>query len=61
MIRDHEKPLRDRFNLLMRRYNDLLMCVEDNYEGETRHETAKRMIQERQNGVPVDSPMKVAS
>jgi len=30
-------------------YNDLLMCVEDKYQNETRHETAKRIIVENQN------------
>jgi len=30
-------------------YLDLLYCVENKYENETRHETAKRLLTEAQN------------
>ena len=32
-------------------YFDLLMCVESKYPGETRHQTAKKYIRERENPI----------
>ena len=45
-------------------YNELLYAVASKHEGETRHETALRYIQERENrteGPCVDSPNEIKS
>ena len=36
---------RDYINVLQNKYDDLIFQVENKYEGETRHDTAKRFIQ----------------
>jgi len=43
-------PKEDDLESVRNKYNQLIMAVENKYEGETRHETALRLIQESQNG-----------
>lgn len=44
---DHAvEPLVEEIKVLKDKYHELIMAVGNKYEGETRHETAKRYIQE---------------
>lgn len=40
----------DRLLKIEEKYNQLIMAVESKYPGETRHETAMRYINDRENG-----------
>ena len=50
LFTDYESLERER-DALSEKYNELLYCVANKYEGETRHETAKRIIRNNQSGI----------
>ena len=59
LVSERDEALRER-DALREQYQELLYCVANKYEGETRHETAKRIILNNQSSV-VASTIKAAS
>jgi len=49
------RACQQRIKQLEEKYNDLILSVESIYENESRHETAKRYIVERENREPQPS------